>query len=226
MGAAVLLGSLRSGRQPRLGLVIVLVGAAIVVYNDPTHTSGDLVFTPVLFAVGWLVGFALRERNRAGRGRRGAGRSRRAGARVGGPGGRGRGARPDGPRAARRRRPRGERDGPPGRRGAAPACPRRRRRSEALRNVEQAGRTALAEMRRLLGALRQGDDLLELTPRPGLDDLETLAGDVRAAGLDVRLHVRRRAGRPAALPRPLGVPHRPGGAHQRPQALRRHAGPT
>src|SRR5919112_5620258 len=73
---------------------------------------------------------------------------------------------------------------------------------EALRNVEQAGRTALAEMRRLLGALRQSDDLLELTPGPGLDDLETLARDVRAAGLDVRLHVQ---GEPAALPRSLGL---------------------
>ncbi len=95
---------------------------------------------------------------------------------------------------------------------------------EALRNVEQAGRTALAEMRRLLGALRQGDDLLELTPRPGLDDLETLAGDVRAAGLDVRLHVHGEPVAAAALPRPLGVPHRAGGAHQRPQALRRTPG--
>ena len=73
---------------------------------------------------------------------------------------------------------------------------------EALRNVEHAGRTALAEMRRLLGALRDGDDLLELTPGPGLDDLEALAKDVRAAGLDVRLHVE---GEPATLPRSLDL---------------------
>jgi len=73
---------------------------------------------------------------------------------------------------------------------------------EALRNVEQVGRTALAEMRRLLGVLRQGDDLLELTPGPGLDDLQKLAGDVRAAGLDVRLHV---TGVPATLPRSVDL---------------------
>ena len=54
----------------------------------------------------------------------------------------------------------------------------------------------------MLGALRQGDDLLELTPGPGLDDLQTLAGDVRAAGLDVRLH---REGEPVALPRSLDL---------------------
>ena len=51
MGAAVLFGSLRNGLQSRVGLVIVLVGAAVVVYHDPTHTTGDLFFTPVLFAV-------------------------------------------------------------------------------------------------------------------------------------------------------------------------------
>ena len=73
---------------------------------------------------------------------------------------------------------------------------------EALRNVEQAGRTALTEMRRMLGALRQGDDLLELTPGPGLHDLQGLAGDVRAAGLDVRLHVN---GEPTALPRSVDL---------------------
>ena len=63
MYAAFLLGGLRRGQLARLGLVLVLVGAAVVVYHDPTHTSADLVVTPVLFAVAWLAGFALRERN-------------------------------------------------------------------------------------------------------------------------------------------------------------------
>jgi signal transduction histidine kinase len=72
---------------------------------------------------------------------------------------------------------------------------------DALDNVEHAGRNALAEMRRLLGALR-GDDALQLTPSPGLGDLEALAGDVRAAGLDVRLHVE---GEPVALPSALDL---------------------
>jgi signal transduction histidine kinase len=73
---------------------------------------------------------------------------------------------------------------------------------DALRDVERVGRTALAEMRRLLGALRQGGEEPELTPHPGLDDLPTLAGDVRAAGLDVRLH---REGEPVDLPRSLDL---------------------
>jgi hypothetical protein len=62
VGAAVLFGSLRNGLQARVGLVIVLVGAAVIVYHDPTHTTGSLLFTPVLFAVAWLAGFALGER--------------------------------------------------------------------------------------------------------------------------------------------------------------------
>ena len=68
---------------------------------------------------------------------------------------------------------------------------------EALRNVEQAGRTALAEMRRLLNAMRDDGDELELLPHPGLDNLDSLVDDVRAAGLAVRLQIR---GEPVALP--------------------------
>ena len=93
---------------------------------------------------------------------------------------------------------------------------------DALGNVEQAGRNALTEMRRLLGALRGGDDALELSPNPGLDDLETLAGDVRAAGSTCA------SMSPAnrwLCPRrsTLGVPHRAGGPHQQPQARPRGA---
>ena len=68
---------------------------------------------------------------------------------------------------------------------------------ETLKNVEQAGRTALAEMRRLLNAMRHDDDELELLPHPGLDDLDSLVDDVRAAGLPVRLQIQ---GDPVALP--------------------------
>ena len=41
---------------------MVLGGSAIVVYNDPGHAAGDYIFVPVLFAIAWLAGFALRER--------------------------------------------------------------------------------------------------------------------------------------------------------------------
>ena len=59
----------------------------------------------------------------------------------------------------------------------------------ALRSIEGAGREALAELRRLLGAVRPGpDDDDPLRPRPGLDRLDELAASVRAAGLDVTVH--------------------------------------
>ena len=62
MAASFLLGGLRDPLQAPLGLAIVLGGAAIVVYNSPDHTAGGLVFTPLLFGIGWLAGFTLRER--------------------------------------------------------------------------------------------------------------------------------------------------------------------
>jgi signal transduction histidine kinase len=60
---------------------------------------------------------------------------------------------------------------------------------EALQGVERAGRTALAEMRRLLAAMRSEGDGVDLSPQPGLDGLESLAEEVGRAGLPVRLHV-------------------------------------
>jgi signal transduction histidine kinase len=73
---------------------------------------------------------------------------------------------------------------------------------EALTGVERAGRTALAEMRRLLAAMRREDDEVELGPQPGLGELEALADEVGRAGLPVRLHV---DGEPVALPRAIDL---------------------
>jgi signal transduction histidine kinase len=59
---------------------------------------------------------------------------------------------------------------------------------EVLQTVEQIGRSALTEMRRLLGMLR--DDANEpLTPQPGLADVPLLVGQLREAGLPVALQV-------------------------------------
>ena len=95
---------------------------------------------------------------------------------------------------------------------------------EALEDVERAGRTALAEMRRLLGAMRERDAGAELEPQPGLDNLEPLVERVRSAGLPVRLQVE---GEPLPLARatgPLRLPDRPGGTHERAQARGRQPG--
>jgi signal transduction histidine kinase len=63
--------------------------------------------------------------------------------------------------------------------------------------VEQTGRDALAEIRRLLGVLRREDDELALAPQPTLAHITDLARRARAAGLPVALHVE---GHAAALP--------------------------
>jgi DNA-binding CsgD family transcriptional regulator len=60
MAASFLLGNQRDALQARMGLAIVLGGAAIVVYNMPDHTASELVFIPLLFGICWLAGFALR----------------------------------------------------------------------------------------------------------------------------------------------------------------------
>jgi signal transduction histidine kinase len=60
---------------------------------------------------------------------------------------------------------------------------------EALEAVEQAGRTALAEMRQLLGAMRSSDDDIELAPQPGLVNLARLVEQVEGAGLSVSLFI-------------------------------------
>jgi signal transduction histidine kinase len=59
---------------------------------------------------------------------------------------------------------------------------------EVLGTIERIGRGALTEMRRLVGMLRS-DSADPLAPQPGLDDLPTLVGQVREAGLPVELHV-------------------------------------
>jgi signal transduction histidine kinase len=68
---------------------------------------------------------------------------------------------------------------------------------DALRGVEQTGRSALAEMRRLLGAMRSEGAEAELSPQPSLERLDALAAECGRAGLPVSVHVE---GDPVRLP--------------------------
>jgi signal transduction histidine kinase len=200
LAGSYLLGNLRDDVQGRIGLAAVLGSVTIVVYNDPDHAAGNFVFTPVLCAIVWLAGFALRERaaqaeaaeERATR----AELERTAAARIAVAEERARIARELHDivahavsvmvlqvGAVRHHLPDTlEQDG------------------AALRGVEDTGRKALAEMRLLLGAMRQDGDDLELAPQPGIESLESLFAEVGRAGLPVRLHVE---GEPLALPRAI-----------------------
>jgi signal transduction histidine kinase len=59
----------------------------------------------------------------------------------------------------------------------------------AIAAVEDTGREALGELRRLLGVLRRGDEELALAPHPSLARLGALVERMRAAGLPVELEV-------------------------------------
>jgi signal transduction histidine kinase len=63
------------------------------------------------------------------------------------------------------------------------------RAAAALGAISRTGRQALAEMRRLLGVLRSGDEHVGLAPVPGLDQLRELLGQARDAGMSVSLTV-------------------------------------
>jgi signal transduction histidine kinase len=198
LASAFLLGNLRNPLKAGAGLIIVVVGIVIVVYNIPGETASDLVFIPLRFVVAWVAGYALRERaeqaeaaeERAAQ----AEREREAAARV----------------AVAEERSRIARElhdivahavsvmvlqvGAV--RHKLPDAMAEDR--DALRSVERAGRTALAEMRRLLAAMRRDGDEAELLPQPGLDGLDSLLDEIGRAGLPVELHV---DGKPFPLPR-------------------------
>jgi signal transduction histidine kinase len=202
MASSFLLGQLSDAVQARLGLAVVLCGAAVIVSNDPNHAAGDFLFTPLLFVIAWLAGFALRERaaqaeaaeERAAH----AEREREAAARV----------------AVAEERARIARElhdivahavsvmvlGVGAVRHTLPGTLDEDR--DALRGVEETGRTALADMRRLLGAMRHDGDDLDLAPQPGLGSLDPLLDEFRRAGLPVRVHV---DGEPFPLPPTLDV---------------------
>ncbi|GII04007.1 sensor histidine kinase [Planobispora takensis] len=93
---------------------------------------------------------------------------------------------------------------------------------EALTVVEETGREAVEELRRVVGLLRTDAGNDGLAPQPSLARLDELLEQVRAAGLDVRLTVE---GNPVPLPAGLNL-----SAYRIVQeALTntlRHAGPT
>jgi signal transduction histidine kinase len=61
---------------------------------------------------------------------------------------------------------------------------------EAFEVIEETGRDALIEMRRLLGVLRREGERPALAPQPGLAMLDALAERLREAGLELTVDVR------------------------------------
>jgi signal transduction histidine kinase len=179
------------------GLAFTIGVAAAVVHNDPTGHYGDFIWDIVTFSVAWTVGFAI--------------------------GGRFREADEAKERAARAEREREERahlavsderariarelhdvvghsvsvmtvQASAVRRLLEPDQEKER---AALLVVEQTGREALAEMRRMVGVLRRPEEAPALAPQPSLEHLDKLVDQAREAGLPVELRIE---GTPAPLP--------------------------
>jgi signal transduction histidine kinase len=193
LASAVLLGNLGNARQAWTGLAIVLPGITAVVYNIPSHTTAELILIPVEFGIAWAVGFALRERAEQAEAAEERATHAELRARIAVAEERGRIARELHDIVAHAVSVMVLQVGVVRRRQASPSEDR-----DLLDGVERAGRTALAEMRRLLAAMRREGEEAELVPQPGLDGLDDLLDEVGRAGLPVELHV---DGKPFPLPR-------------------------
>ena len=229
MAASFLLGNLRDARaradRPRRSRSAARRSSST---TSPTHSTGELIFIPLLFGIGWLAGFALEARA------------------------------PSRPRRPRCARPQAEREREAAARIAVAEERARIARElhdivahavsvmvlqvgavrhklpdelaeeeDALRGVEQTGRSALAEMRRLLGAMRSDGRRSPSSRRSRASSGSTRSPtEVGRAGLPVERARRGRAGAAAAGDRPLRLPDRAGGADERAQARARRATPT
>ena len=197
LAATFLFGLLPDRRQALAGLGIALAALAVVVWNDPVQGIGDFGGIGIAFGVVWLVGLGIGlklaqaeeaeqrvvrlEREREERARAAVGEER---ARI---------ARElhdvvghsvsvmtvQASAVRRLLRPEQEQE------------------REALLVVEQTGREALAEMRKLVGVLRRPEEAPALAPQPSLEHLDKLVQQVREAGLPVELRVE---GQAAKLP--------------------------
>jgi signal transduction histidine kinase len=202
ISAFVLMGVLRDRTQAVAGLAYGIGITAIVAHNDPKGGVGNFVFASLVFTIAWTIGFMVSRkfheaeiaRERAHR----AEREREERARLAVSDERARIARElhdvvghsvsvmtvQASAARRLLRPHQDTE------------------REALMVVEQTGREALAEMRRLVGVLRRPEEAPALAPQPSLEQIERLVEQTREAGLPVDLRIE---GEPVELPAGLDL---------------------
>ena len=189
LACVFLFGLLEDWRQSLTGLALGIGAAEIVTYHDPTRAAGDYIWYPIAFGVSWLVGFGLGSKFRQARdAEERAARAERE--------------RLEEARAAvaeERARIARELHDVVGHSVSVMTVqaagvrrllkPDQEREREALQIVEQTGREALAEMRRLVGVLRRPEEAPALAPQPSLEHLDRLVAQAREAGLPVDLRI-------------------------------------
>ena len=198
--AVFLIGLIRERAQAVAGLVLAWGVVAVVAYRDPLGNLDGFIAPSVIFGIIWTIAFALgrkfeeadEARERAARAERG--REERARSAV----------------TEERARIARELHDVVGHSVSVMTVqasavrrllrPEQQREREALLIVEQTGREALAEMRRMVGVLRRPEEAPALAPQPSLEHLGKLVEQAREAGLPVDLRVE---GEP--LPLPAGV---------------------
>ncbi len=193
----VIFGTLPTRSRSVAGLLFTISVAALVVHNDPKGSGGDLGWNAITFTIAWIVGFAVggkfREVDEAKERAARAEREREERARL----------------AVSDERARIARElhdvvGHSVSVMTVQASAVRRlleldqdKEREALLVVEQTGREALAEMRRMVGVLRRPEEAPALAPQPSLEHLDKLIAQAREAGLPVVLQIE---GKPEPLP--------------------------
>jgi signal transduction histidine kinase len=197
MTASFLLGMRPERAQAVAGLALGWAAIAVIVRNDPEGAVGDFFFVAVILTATWIAAFALRRKlaqaeaaeERAGR----LEREREERAREAVADERARIARElhdvvahgvsvmtvQAGAVRRLLRPEQERE------------------REALEVIEQTGREALAEMRRMVGVMKRPEEGPVLAPQPSLEHVGKLVEQAREAGLRVELTVE---GEPVPLP--------------------------
>ncbi len=198
LGIAVWFGLRPDRRLAFAGWAALQTTSVIVTLNDPqTQAVGDYLWSIITFSVAWIVGFALggrlRETDETRRLAELAEAQREEQARL----------------AVAEERARIARElhdvvGHSVSVMTVQASAVRRlleddqeKEREALLVVEQTGREALAEMRRMVGVLRRPDEAPALAPQPSLEHVERLVAHTRETGLPVELRVE---GTPTQLP--------------------------
>jgi signal transduction histidine kinase len=197
IAAFVLMGILKDRTQAVAGLALGIGVTAIVAHNDPKGGVANFVFTSIAFLLAWTAAFAISrkfwEADEAKARAAQAEREREERAR----------------RAVSDERARIARElhdvvghsvslmtvqASAARRLLRPDQSKER---EALAIVEQTGREALAEMRKMVGVLRRPEEAPALAPQPSLEYVDKLVEHARETGLPVELRIE---GKPVQLP--------------------------